>query len=310
MKYLVAFILMFWTVFTWADDASVVRVTRADGNVEILKPGTENWVKVSDGDILTRGDRLATRSRSAANLTWSNGSMVRVYPNTEIALTGVIFDLEKKIEKTYLDIINGRLFVKAQVPEHLFSEFKVRMGAMDVRTQGSEFAIKYDSEKSSFTAWSLIGRLVTDVGSTRLRVDDGQQAEVVKGSTMSQQDVVMMEEKIRESLIKASTVLGGSLFVEEVLGSAGGQLVARIGGVRNRRGDAPYKVNFKALTGGGSGKITGVTWNFGDGESSTEKAVEHTFTQGLYIVTLRVEDENGQKASAQVGISVEQECGC
>ena len=38
--------------------------------------------------------------------------------------------------------------------------------------------------------------------------------------------------------------------------------------------------------------------------------VEHTFTQGLYVVILRVEDESGEKATAQTGISVEVDCGC
>jgi len=139
-----------------------------------------------------------------------------------------------------------------------------------------------------------------------VRIDGGQQAAIAAGAG----DVKPMDEKIRQSLTKASKDLGGSLLADEVAAAAGGKLVAKIGGLASRRGNAPYKVNLKALVGGGSGKIKSYGWEFGDGESAAGRDAEHTFTQGLYVVILRVEDENGQKASAQTGISVEIDCGC
>jgi PKD repeat protein len=69
-------------------------------------------------------------------------------------------------------------------------------------------------------------------------------------------------------------------------------------------------VNFKPIIRGGSGKIKSITWSFGDGETSTAKNSEHTFTQGLYIVILGIEDENGDEASAQISISAEVDCNC
>jgi len=225
-------------------------------------------------------------------------------------LAGGSFDREKKMEMALLDLEKGRLFVKAQVPEHLFSEFKVRMGGQELRTQGAEFALAHDAEKKSFKALSLSGRLVMDLGTTRLRIDDGQQAAANIGGKLTQDDIKPMEDKTRQSLAKVSKDLGGSLLMEETVGATGGKLVIKIGGVANRRGSTPYKVNFKALVKGGSGKLKSVTWDFGDGESAAGREAEHTFTQGLYVVILRAEDENGDKASAQTGISVEADCGC
>ena len=183
------------------------------------------------------------------------------------------------------------------------------MAGLEVRSQGAEFALAYDAEKKSYTAWTLLGRLVADVGGGVLRIDDGQQASTASGSKATKDDVKPMDDKIRQSLIKVSKELGGSLLTEEV-GATGGKLVAKIGGVANRRGNAPFKVNFKALAGGGSGKVKAIHWDFGDGESAATREAEHVFTQGLYVVILRVEDENGEKASAQTGISVETDCGC
>jgi hypothetical protein len=296
-----------WAAAGWAQDTATVRITQSDGSVEVRKSGAQAWKPAREGETLERGDRIAAKDKSAALLAWSNGSLVKLYPNTEIELAGVSFDLEKKMEATILDLGKGRVFVKAQVPDHLFADFKVRMGGTEVRAQGAEFALSHDADKKSVTAWTLLGRLVAETGGARVRIDGGQQAALGAGSAG---EAKPMEEKIRQSLTKVSKDLGGSLLVEEVAAAPGGKLAAKIGGLASRRGNAPYKVSLKALVGGGSGKVKSFSWEFGDGESASGKEVEHTFTQGLYVVVLRVEDENGQKASAQTGISVEADCGC
>lgn len=310
MKRLLVAVLMMWGAFAWADEGSSVRITQSDGSVEVKRSGAQNWKPAKEGDVLDRGDRLVAKDMSGALLFWSNGSMVKLYPNTEIELAGVSFDLEKKMERTILDLHKGRLFIKAQVPEHLFTEFKVRMGELEVRTQGAECAVAHDAGKKSFTVWSLIGRLATDVGTDRVRIDGGQKGTITAGAKPERDAVKPMDDKTKQSLAKVSKDMGGSLLAEESSGATGGKLVAKIGGVANRRGNAPYKVNFKALVGGGTGKLKSIAWDFGDGESASTKEAEHVFTQGLYIVILRVEDENGEKASAQTGISVEVDCGC
>ncbi len=304
-----AILLALCSLAAWAQEESSIRVTQADGTVEIRKSGTQAWKAVKEGDVLERGDSLAARDKSAALLMWSNGSMAKLYPNTEVALAGVGYDLEKRMEKTVLGLNRGRLFVKAQVPDHMFTEFKLQMGAFELRTQGAEFAAVFDPEKKGFTAWSLHGRLVTDYGTARVRIDTGRQGTLTEGAKLTADDLKEMDDKLKQSLAKVSKDMGGSLREAE-LAAPGGKLIAKIGGVANRRGSAPYKVNFKALTAGGSGKIKSYGWEFGDGSTAEGSDVEHTFTQGLYVVILRVEDENGQKATSQTGISVEADCGC
>lgn len=308
MKYAVMAVFLIWSALALADEESTVRISQIDGSVEIVKSGAAAR-PAKEGDVLERADRIVVRDKSAALLMWSNGSMVKVYPNTEIVLAGVSFDLEKKMEKTLMDIEKGRVFVKAQVPDHLFCEFKLRMGGLDVRTQGAEFAAAYDPAKRSFTTWSLYGLLISDYGTARVRIEDGRQGTLSEGAKLVADDFKPMDDKLRQSLAKLSRDMGGSLREAE-LAAPGSKLIAKIGGVANRRGSVPYKVSFKALTAGGSGKIKSYTWDFGDGESAGGRDVEHTFTQGLYVVILRVEDENGQKATAQTGISVEADCGC
>lgn len=305
LNVLVAVSLLGWAGYAKAQETTV-RLTQSDGTVEIRK-GEQPWRPAKEGDILGQGDRLRTAEKSGALLIWSNGSMVKVYPEAELMLAGVTFDLERKMEKTVLDLEKGRLFVKAQVPENLFADFKVRMGSLNLRAQGAEYGVKYDPAATSATAWSLLGRLVSDVGTERIRIDDGQQG-ILRAN--AKPDVTLTPDNIQQSLKKVSKDLGGSLLAEEESATTGGKLTVKIGGVKGRRGNTPYAVNFKARVSGGSGKIKSITWDFGDGESSPTKEAEHTFTQGVYVVILRVEDQNGEKASAQIGISVEADCGC
>jgi hypothetical protein len=284
-----------------AEDASVVRATRVDGTV------TKNGIPLKEGDIVQRDEKIETKGNSAAVLTWSNGSIVEIYPETSIILKGVIFESDRNMEKTLLTLEKGRIFAKAQVPEHLFTHFEISAGNIPIMTQGAEFALKYDDAKKEFTIWSILGRVVVDMGVNKLRVDDGQQAVQKIGGSIAAP--VQMQDKTKDSLMKVSKRLGGSLLIEEELAS-GGPLKVKIGGVKNRRGDAPYTVKFKAIIGGGSGRIKSIRWDFGDGESAAGKEAQHTFTQGVYAVVLTVEDENGQKATSQLNISVEEACGC
>lgn len=289
-------------ILAYAQDASVVRATRVDGTA------TKNGAPLKEGDIIQRDDRIVIKENSAVVLIWSNGSMLEIYPETVLVFGGVGYEGDRKLEQSLILLEKGRIFAKAQVPEHIFTQFEVRAGNIPVLSQGAEFALKLEETGKKFTIWSLIGRIVVYLGADRIKVEEGQQASLEVGG--SPQSPAPMPDKTKDSLIKTSKRLGGSLLIEEETVSTGGPLKVKIGGVKNRRGDAPYAVKFKAISSGGSGKIKSIKWSFGDGESAESKEIQHTFTQGVYIVVVRVEDENGQKVTAQISISVEEACGC
>lgn len=280
---------------------SAIRVTQADGSVLL------NGKALREGDLINRDDKIETKAGSSAVLTWSNGSIVEIYPESVLILKGVMYEGDRKLEISLLALEKGRIFAKAQVPEHLFSHFEIGLAGAAIMTQGAEFAVKYDDIEKKITTWSLIGSVIVDISGNRVKVEEGQQTVLKIGAKF--ESPMPIPDKTKEGLSKTSKRLGGSLLVEEELAS-GGPLKVKIGGVKNRRGNSPYTVKFKAIVGGGSGKVKSIRWDFGDGESSFGRDAQHTFTQGVYIVVLTVEDENGQKATAQLNISVEADCGC
>ena len=285
----------------FANEPSTVRATRVDGAV------TLDGAPLQEGMIIARDAKIEAPANAAAVLSWSNGSMIEIYPGAAIVLRGVIYEADRKLEKSLITLEKGRIFVKAQVPEHLFAHFSIGVGNNSLICQGAEFGLSYNETSKEFSILSLLGIVVTEVEGIKVRVDEGEQLVQAAGPAGT---VAPMPAKTMASLLNTSKRLGGSLLMDEEMSPVGSPLVVKIGGVRNRRGNAPYTVQFKALTGGGSGKLTKIHWHFGGGESSEGRQAENTFTQGVYVVVLTVEDENGEKASAQMNISVEEDCGC
>jgi glucose/arabinose dehydrogenase len=78
-------------------------------------------------------------------------------------------------------------------------------------------------------------------------------------------------------------------------------LVAKLG-ADPLQGVAPLAVDFSSADSSGAGTLR-YTWNFGNGETSTEANPSHTFTEpGVYKVTLNVTDDSGDSASASVSV--------
>ncbi len=284
-----------------AQEASIVRATQVDGAV------TRNGTALKEGEVIERGDKIVTPPKAAATLTWTNGTMLKIYPKSAVTVRGVTFENDRKMEKTYLTLEKGRIFAKAQVPEHLFKHFEIDVQGFVVMAQAAEFALKYSASKEQMQVFALIGSVNMETELDQIRVEEEHQGRIKKGKLIAPSP---MTSKLLAALKKTSQKMGGSLLIEDESTSAGGPLKVKIGGVRNRRGNAPYTVKFKAMVWGGSGQVKVLQWDFGDGESTQGKQAQHTFTQGVYGVTLMVEDKNGEKASAQINISVEEDCDC
>lgn len=295
-------ILPVFTMPVFAQEASVVRVTQVNGTV------LKNGAPVKEGELVQRDDTISCKEKSSAVLTWTNGSIMEIYPNTSIVLQGVMYEGDKRLEKTLMALENGRIFAKAQVPEHIFEQFTIKVGNTPLITQGAEFALKYDKAEKKVAVISLIGRVLVDTGMEMIRIEEEQMAKFQ--ARASEITPFAMSDKTKKALERTSKRLGGSLLIDEESTTIGGPLKLKIGGVRNRRGNSPFNVKFKLMVSGGSGKIKSIKWNFGDGDEAEGKKAEHVFTQGLYGVTVHVEDENGDKASAQINISAETECAC
>src|SRR5213594_359055 len=70
-------------------------------------------------------------------------------------------------------------------------------------------------------------------------------------------------------------------------------------------GAAPLSVNFTAKVTLSSGYVTGYTWTFGDGQTSTQALPSHVYqSAGNYTAKVTITDSSGTKASASTLVNV------
>jgi len=70
-------------------------------------------------------------------------------------------------------------------------------------------------------------------------------------------------------------------------------------------GSAPLSVQFNTIASDADGQVVGYSWDFGDGQTSTEAGPAHTYIgQGSFTARLTVTDNGGATASTTIVISV------
>ncbi|MBC7320399.1 FecR domain-containing protein [bacterium] len=103
-------------------------VIKIEGTV-LKKVNLQNiWVPVNKGDILDSGDSLKTGENSYAELRFSDGSTVKINPETEVS-----------IYRDYLSLAIG--YVRLYITK-LFPNFEVRTPSAIAGVRGTEFSVE------------------------------------------------------------------------------------------------------------------------------------------------------------------------
>lgn len=126
---LAAFFLMLLVIVLASESLLVIQriahVSEVQGKVEYLNRQNGQWASLAEGMVVKAGTRLRTDARGTATLTWSDGTKVKVGPDT-------ILSVEK-------------CFVKSGTSEEV-SLFRLERGRVWTRVakrlgQGAEFAV-------------------------------------------------------------------------------------------------------------------------------------------------------------------------
>lgn len=105
-----------------------VTVIKIEGTV-LKKVNLQNiWVPVNKGDILDSGDSLKTGENSYAELRFSDGSTVKINPETEVS-----------IYRDYLSLAIG--YIRLYITK-LFPNFEVRTPSAIAGVRGTEFSVE------------------------------------------------------------------------------------------------------------------------------------------------------------------------
>lgn len=93
------------------------------------------WISANKGDILDDGDSLKTKENSYAELRFSDGSIVKINPETEVS-----------IYKDYFSLAIG--YIRLYITK-LFPNFEVRTPSAIAGVRGTEFSVEVLNDQTT-----------------------------------------------------------------------------------------------------------------------------------------------------------------
>ncbi|MFO7707143.1 MAG: FecR domain-containing protein [Desulfobacterales bacterium] len=135
------------------------------GTVEVFKAGDSRWLPVNLNDTLCPGDTVRVGSRSRADLTLSNQSVLRLDENSEFTLEGV-----REEGAARLNILKGAAHFFSRTPRGL----EVQTPYTIAGVRGTEFAVRIEEGRTLLDVYE--GAVLAQSPAGSLTLQSGQSA--------------------------------------------------------------------------------------------------------------------------------------
>ena len=120
--------------------ASVGKFTFVTGRVDVLKPGAKRAVPVKLGDRVFVGDIVRTKSRSRAQVTFIDDSVINIAAKSRIGVKKFFFEPEKKRRSSLLRSFRG--MIRAVIPKMFIkddSRFEIETPTAVAAVRGTDW---------------------------------------------------------------------------------------------------------------------------------------------------------------------------
>ena len=125
----------------FAQAGPVAKFTSIEGNVDVTPPG-KDAVKANPGDPLNVGDIIRTKSKAKCEITFTDGSILRLAENSRLRVTE--FSHEKEKRSAIIDLFRGKVqnIVQAVAGQ---SKYEVHTPTAVCGVRGTQFYTYYQS---------------------------------------------------------------------------------------------------------------------------------------------------------------------
>jgi hypothetical protein len=149
-------LMLIWSNIAGAE--VVGRLTQVDGQVDLLKGGKLPAVALKAGDTVEPGDVIRTKSRSKAQITFIDDSLLTLSQNARMAIEEFKFDPGQGKRQALLKIAQGlALAVVNKILQTQEPDFVIKTQTAIMGVRGTEFGIL--NEPNSSTILNFKGRL-------------------------------------------------------------------------------------------------------------------------------------------------------
>ncbi len=136
-------LLYFWQGGSVAQIATLQSV---EGTVEMLPAGSESWVIASSGEEVKAGDRIRTGSLSTARLSFFEGSVSDLEPESEVSISQMTSRRDSGGNKIIVRQWLGQAHYQVEALQDSASRFEVRTPTALAAVRGTAFAITVEAD--------------------------------------------------------------------------------------------------------------------------------------------------------------------
>lgn len=131
-----------------AGGAAGPKATFVKGDVDASADGT-TWTHVKRGGEIAAGSTLKTGDGSRAELTFPDGSVVRVGPGSQLKVDGTSFDGKTKEVKVQATLVAGEAWAKVAKLVDDKSKFQVKTANAVAGVRGTVFRVNVDRDEAT-----------------------------------------------------------------------------------------------------------------------------------------------------------------
>jgi hypothetical protein len=131
-----------------ASPAGAPKATFIKGDVQAGPTGGALG-KVKRGQVIDAGSTLKTGDGARAELTFPDGSVVRVGPSSELKLDGAAFDGKTKQVKVEAEVVGGEAWAKVATLVGKDAQFKVKTQNAVAGVRGTVFRVNVEKDEAT-----------------------------------------------------------------------------------------------------------------------------------------------------------------
>ena len=159
----------------------VARVAEASGDVQVRKRGGQVWTVLGDRRQLKAGDAVRTAAGAVLELSWVDGTRIRLAENTELLIKKCTFNTSNKTSRALFRLNLGRVWVRVTRALSAGSKFEIATPTATAGVRGTVFSIGVSA--TSGTEISVLeGEVAVASGDNSLSVPAGQTLKCGPGS--------------------------------------------------------------------------------------------------------------------------------
>ena len=146
-------------------------LTFYSGSVEVQRSTELNWKAAAEKMQLESGDRIRTFGNSRAEITFDDGNILRIKPDSLIVIGDLTENVRTKVRKSSVKLLVSSIEADIKKSVVKGSQFRLEMPTATAEIEKARFSINVDEDQGSQVK-VYEGKVGIDTGTERVELDD------------------------------------------------------------------------------------------------------------------------------------------